>query len=163
MDPGSIYWRHEMEQLAPRLRIIREPAGEFVAPEGLGVVLWGRGYLDSDWHFRPLDGLPGRRCECWHIAMAHGHVVRTGGDLNRSMLIRQDEFEAGAGGWDYFALGHWEPHADVSSGGAVAVYSGAPMALTDANRRAGLAVVVDFDERGVIWEAVRVDPRPAIQ
>jgi DNA repair exonuclease SbcCD nuclease subunit len=162
MDAGSIYWRHDMAAIAPRLHIIREPAGETVQPPGLDVVLWGRGYLDSDWHFRPLDGLPERRCGCWHIALAHGHVVRNGGDLNRSMLIRQEEFEAHAANWDYFALGHWEPHADVSSGSAVAVYSGAPMALSDANRRAGLAIVADFEERGVAWEAVRVDPRPPL-
>ena len=67
MDPGSIYWRHDMESIARRLTIVRGHKGELVEPEGLDLVLWGRAYLDTDWHFRPLEGLPervdDRRCD----------------------------------------------------------------------------------------------------
>jgi DNA repair exonuclease SbcCD nuclease subunit len=158
MDPGSLYWRHDMESIAGNLRIIREHAGEHV--EFGDAVLWGRGYLDSDWHFRPFEGLPPRTDSRWHIALGHGHFVRAGGEQNRSMLIQEAELVAAAD-WDYIALGHWEPHADVSCGGTVAVYSGAPMPLSDANRRAGWAAVVDFDPKsGVSWRLERVDPRP---
>lgn len=160
MDEGRIYWRHDLEAMAPRLRIVRAPAGELVEPEGLDVVLWGRGYLDSDWHFRPLEGLPGRIDARWHIAVGHGHFVPEGGEVNRSLPILAREVEAATGEWDYLALGHWEPHADVSCGGMTAVYSGAPMPLTDANRKAGWAMVVDFGEQGVRWAKHRVDPRP---
>ena len=160
MDDGHIYWRYDLEAMAPRLRIVRAPAGELVEPDGLDVVLWGRGYLDSDWHFRPLEGLPGRVDRRWHIALGHGHFVPEGGEVNRSLPILEHEFAAASGNWDYLALGHWEPHADVSSSGLTAVYSGAPMPLTDANRRAGWAIVVDCDEGGVRWEKHRVDPRP---
>lgn len=160
MDPGSIYWRHDMEAIAKRLTIVREHSGEFIEPEGLDLVLWGRAYLDTDWHFKPLDGLPERLDDRWHIAMGHGHFVREGGEMHRSLLIRESEIAAAAGHWDYMAFGHWEPHADVSTGGVVAVYSGAPMPLSDANRKAGMAAVVDFDESGVRWTMHRVDPRP---
>lgn len=160
MDPGSIYWRHDMEAIAKRLTIVREHSGEFIEPEGLDLVLWGRAYLDTDWHFKPLDGLPERLDDRWHIAMGHGHFVREGGEMHRSLLIRESEIAAAAGHWDYMAFGHWEPHADVSTGGVVAVYSGAPMPLSDANRKAGMAAVVDFDEGGVRWTMHRVDPRP---
>ena len=163
MDPGSIYWRHDMEAIAKRLTIVREHQGEMVTPEGLDVVLWGRAYLDTDWHFKPLAGLPERLDNRWHIAMAHGHFVREGGEMHRSLLMKDSEVAAAAGHWDYMAFGHWEPHADVSTGGVTAVYSGAPMPLSDANRRAGLAAVVDFDESGVRWEMRRVDPRPAAE
>jgi DNA repair protein SbcD/Mre11 len=159
MDPGSIYWRYDMESIAHRLHIFRPHLGEIVEPEGLDAVLWGRGYLDTDWHFRPLEGLPPRIDDRWHIAMAHGHFVPENGDTGRSLLIR--EHEIAATDWDYVALGHWEPHADVSCGGTTAVYSGAPMPLSDANRRAGWAMVVDFDAAGVRWRAHRVDPRDA--
>lgn len=159
MDPGHIYWRHDLEAAAPRLRIVRDHGGEILEANGLDLVLWGRAYLDSDWHFRPLQGLPGRIDGRWHIAMAHGHFVHDGGDSNRSMLIHESEVAGAAGQWDYMAFGHWEPHADVSSGGMTAVYSGAPMPLSDANRRAGWASVVDFDEAGVRWTLRRVDPR----
>jgi len=161
MDEGSIYWRHDMQAVARRLHIVRAHKGEMVEPEGLDLVVWGRAYIDTDWHFKPLDGLPSRLDDRWHIAMAHGHVVREGGDMNRSLLIREDEIAAASGHWDYMAFGHWEPHADVSSGGTTAVYSGAPMPLSDANRLAGWAMVVDFDALGVRWQAHRVDPRDA--
>lgn len=160
MDAGKVYWRHDMEAIAPRLRIVRQHGGELIEPEDLDLVLWGRAYIDTDWHFRPLDGLPERVDERWHIALGHGHFVRDGGDTGRSLLIREAEIADAAGHWDYMAFGHWEPHADVSSGGVTAVYSGAPMPLADANRRAGLAAVVDFDETGVRWTMHRVDPRP---
>jgi DNA repair exonuclease SbcCD nuclease subunit len=158
MDPGSLYWRHDMEGTAGNLRILREHAGGFIEDDD--VVLWGRAYLDTDWHFRPFEGLPQRKDDRWHIALGHGHFVHAGGEQNRSMLIQEAEIAAAAGQWDYVALGHWEPHADVSCGGATAVYSGAPMPLSDANRRAGWAAVVDFDEQGVRWRLERVDPRP---
>lgn len=160
MDPGSIYWRHDMEAIAKRLTIVRDHKGELVEPEGLDLVLWGRAYLDTDWHFKPLDGLPERIDSRWHIAMGHGHFVREGGEMHRSLLIKDSEIAAAAGHWDYMAFGHWEPHADVSTGGVTAIYSGAPMPLSDANRKAGLAAVVDFDESGVRWTMQRVDPRP---
>jgi DNA repair exonuclease SbcCD nuclease subunit len=159
MDAGKVYWRHDMEAIAPRLRIVRRHEGEIVEPDGLDLVLWGRAYIDTDWHFRPLEGLPERLDSRWHIAMGHGHFVHEGGDTGRSLLIREAEIAAAAGHWDYMAFGHWEPHADVSSGGVTAVYSGAPMPLADANRRAGLAAVVDFDDDGVRWTMHRVDPR----
>jgi DNA repair exonuclease SbcCD nuclease subunit len=79
------------------------------------------------------------------------------------MLIEEGQIAAAAGHWDYIALGHWEPHADVSSGGVTAVYSGAPMPLSDANRRAGWAAVIDFGQEGVRWRLERVDPRPPME
>ena len=159
MDEGRVYWRYSLEAMAPRLRIFRSHAGEvFEIPE-LQLVLWGRAFLESDWHFRPLEGIPARLDKRWHIAMAHGHFVRADGDHGRSLLIHQHEIEAIAGQWDYLALGHWEPHADVSHGGMTAVYSGAPLALSDSNTKSGWANVVDFGPGGVSWKRHRVDPR----
>lgn len=163
IDPGSIYWRHDMEAIAKRLTIVREHRGELIEPEGSDAVFWGRGYLESDWHFKPLEGLPERLDRRWHIALGHGHFIPEGGDSHRSLPIREAEIAAAAGHWDYMAFGHWEPHADVSSGGVTAIYSGAPMPLSDANRRAGMAAVVDFDETGVRWRMHRVDPRPPLE
>ena len=160
MDAGKIYWRHDMQAIARRLHIVRAHAGELVEPEGIDLVLWGRAYIDTDWHFKPLEGLPDQRVDRrWHIAMAHGHFVKEDGELHRSLLMRESEVAAACGQWDYMAFGHWEPHADVSCGGTTAVYSGAPMPLSDANRRAGWAMVVDFDADGVRWQPHRVDPR----
>jgi DNA repair exonuclease SbcCD nuclease subunit len=159
MDPGRVYWRYDLEGMAPRLRIIRDHAGESLHVEELDLVVWGRGYLESDWHFRPLEGIPGRVDERWHIAMAHGHFVRADGDHSRSLLIHEHELVSVGSAWDYLALGHWEPHSDVSAGGLTAVYSGAPIALSDVNQKAGWATVIDFDDTGVRWRPERVDPR----
>lgn len=161
MDPGSIYWRYDLEAMAQNLRIFRSHTGEYMVDEELDLVLWGRAYLDSDWHFRPLDGIPGRLDGRWHVALGHGHFVRDGGEMHRSLLIPEAAIRAAANDWDYFAFGHWEPHADVSVGAATALYPGAPMPLSDANRKAGWTAVVDLDDGGVRWRLARVDPRDA--
>ncbi|MGE5596472.1 MAG: metallophosphoesterase family protein, partial [Hyphomicrobiales bacterium] len=100
MDPGSIYWRYDLEAMAPNLRIVREHHGELLFDDDLDLVVWGRAYLDTDWHFRPLDGLPERLDGRWHIALAHGHFVPEGGDTGRSLLIHEREVAAAAGHWD---------------------------------------------------------------
>lgn len=158
MDPGKLYWRRDFEAEAPNLRIIREHAGEVFEADALDLVLWGRAYIDTDYRFRPLDGLPERFDRRWHVAMAHGHFVPDGERNDRSMPIHEEEIAGKAGHWDYFAFGHWEAHADVSTRGATAVYSGAPVALSDANTKSGWAMVVDFSADGVRWEKHRVDP-----
>lgn len=160
MDPGSIYWRNDFEGSVSGIHLFREHAGSTFEPEGLDAVFWGRGYLDSDWHFKPLEGLGERQDARWHVALAHGHYHRPGEDSHRSLPITSTEVANAYGHWDYLAFGHWEPHADVSTEGVTAVYSGAPMPLSDANRRAGWASVVDFDADGVRWQLHRVDPRP---
>lgn len=159
MDPGSLYWRYDMESIAHRLHIFRSHPGEIYKPEGVDLVAWGRAYLDSDWHFKPLEGLPERIDNRWHLGIAHGHFVREGGEMHRSLLMKESEIAAASGHWDYLAFGHWEPHADVSCGGTTAIYSGAPMPLSDASKRAGWASVVDFTDDGVSWRLHRVDPR----
>lgn len=159
MDPGRIYWRYDLEGMAPNLRIIRKHAGEYLEDPDLDLVVWGRGYLDSDGNFRPLEGLGERIDQRWHIGMAHGHFVPEGGETHRSLPIHEREIAAAAGNWDYLAFGHWEPHADVSRNGVTAIYSGAPLALSDANTKAGWTSVVDFDESGVRWRLEWADPR----
>lgn len=159
LDDGRIYDRHDLEADAPNLRIIRERGGEVLVVDDLDMVVWGRGYYESDHGFRPLAGLPERLDARWHIALGHGHFVRYEDDLHRSMLIHAEEIAAAHGHWDYLAFGHWEPQVDVSQNGVTALYSGAPMALGTTSTVAGLAAVVDFTGEGVSWSSRRVDPR----
>ena len=159
LDAGRLYEREDLETDVSGLRIVRRHEGECIEFPGLDLVAWGRGYYDHDWHFKPLEGIPERVDDRWHIALAHGHFVEANADQHRSLLIRESEVEAAGEHWDYLALGHWEPHADVSRGGLTAIYSGAPMPLSDSNRRAGWAMVVDFEEDGVRWQPHAVDPR----
>ena len=160
MDEGSIYWRNDFEGNVPGMHLFREHQGGTYELDGRDVVFWGRAYLDTDWHFKPLDGLPGRSDRRWHVALGHGHYHRDGEDSYRSLPILASEVAAARGEWDYMAFGHWEPHADVTTEDVTAIYSGAPMPLSDANRRAGWAAVVDFTSSGVDWKLHRVDPRP---
>jgi DNA repair exonuclease SbcCD nuclease subunit len=153
----SVYGRHNVHGV-PNLHYVLEREGQTILLEELDLVVWGRGYDESDWDFRPLDGIPKRRDDSWHVAMAHGHYERSDADAHRSMLIHPDEIRDSQ--WDYLALGHWEAHEDVTSGAVTAVYSGAPMPISDANERAGLVMVVDLHpEHGVSWRAENVDPR----
>ena len=75
MDDGSLYWRFDLEAQAERLTIIREHEGEFVELDDLDLVIWGRGYRDSDFHFRPLEFLPNASTSAgtspWHTAISY--------------------------------------------------------------------------------------------
>jgi DNA repair exonuclease SbcCD nuclease subunit len=155
LDAGRLYDRHDLEAMARNLRIIRDPRGQLLHLEDLDLVVWGRGYFDSEIGFRPLDGLPKRLDARWHIAMGHGHYVSTPADRQRSLPIEQEELAAAD--WDYLALGHWERHCEVSAGTMTAVYSGAPCGLGGGDH-AGWATIVDFDAQGVTYAAHPVDP-----
>lgn len=157
LGSNSVYSRHDVTA-APNLHFLLDREGRALEFADLDLVAWGRGYDMDDWTFRPLDGLPTAHPARWHVALAHGHYRRSDADAHRSMLIHPEEIAAS--GWDYIALGHWEAHEDVSLGPVTAVYSGAPMALTDANQRAGHVLVVDLHpQQGVSWRRAPVDPR----
>lgn len=159
LGSASVY-RHQALFAVANLHLVLDTPGRLVTIDALDLVVWGRAFAESDWEFRPLDGLPEREDGRWHVALAHGHYVRSEQDHHRSMLIRPSEIERS--GWDYFALGHWEPHVDVTTNGVPAVYSGAPMPISEANTKAGHVVVVDCDSAtGVSWRRVNVDPRRA--
>jgi len=157
LGPASVYRQKDLFDVA-NLHLVLDTPGRTVTIDGLDLVIWGRAFAESDWEFKPLDGLPPRTDDRWHVALAHGHYVREAQDHHRSMLIWPSEIVSS--GWDYFALGHWEPHADVTTDGVPAIYSGAPMPISDANTQAGYVVVVDCDSvSGVSWRQVNVDPR----
>ena len=144
MDPGRVYWRFDLEAMAPRLRIFREHAGELMFDEDLDLVLWGRAYLESDWHFRPLDGLPARIDDRWHIAMGHGHFVRTDGDYSRSLLIPEEQIAGAAGQWDYLALGHVHVAAQMRHGDTLACYPGSPLPPYSGSRHVPSVAIIDL-------------------
>lgn len=147
--------RHDLEGLAPRLRLVRNPEGEFLDFPELDLAVWGRA-ITVDVLERPLAEPPPRREErAWNVAIAHGHSVAEDAQLERSLRITPDHLAESAQ-WEYIALGHWDVHSDVSHGGATAVYSGSPASLGDIGY--GVAVVVDLDASGVRWHAHSLDP-----
>ena len=145
----SVYARHDLASVENLIFLLEEEGESFTFPE-LKLVCWGRGFHESDLDFRPLDGLPAREDSAsWHVALAHGHLVRGPDDAHRSMLIEPSQIDKS--GWDYIALGHWEHHAEAANTPVVAVYSGAPVPL--ARREFEMAaVVVDCDPAsGIRW------------
>ena len=152
------YERHDLEALAPRLRLVREPEGEFLDFPALDLAVWGRA-ITVDVLERPLAAPPPRRDDrAWNVAVAHGHSVAEDAQLERSLRITPAHLAESAQ-WEYVALGHWDVHSDVSAGGALAVYSGSPASLGDVGY--GVAVVVECDAAGVRWRAHGLAPAEA--
>ena len=155
IGPGGPYERFDLEQLARRLYLIRDPKGEFVDFPDLDLTIWGRAVTAAVAE-QPLSLPPPRNDERgWNVAIAHGHSVNEGVDEERSLRITPDHFAESAH-WDYVALGHWELHADVSAYGATAVYSGAPAPLGELVQ--GVAVDVELGPMGVSWQARALGP-----
>ena len=149
------YERHDIEGLAPRLRLVRDPEGQFLDFPDLDLAVWGRA-ITVDVLERPLAEPPPRRDDrAWNVAIAHGHSVAEDAQMERSLRITPTHLVESAH-WEYIALGHWDVHSDVSHGGATAVYSGSPASLGDVGY--GVAVVVDLDASGARWHAHSLDP-----
>ena len=147
--------RHDLERMAPRLRLIRDPEGEFIDLPALDLAVWGRA-ITANVTERPLAAPPPRRHDrAWNVAVAHGHAVAADAAVERSLRITPEHLAESAQ-WDYVALGHWDVHADVSAAGALAVYSGSPAALGDTGF--GVAVIVDLDGDGARWQAHPLAP-----
>ncbi len=138
-DPGSVYHRVDFRLAGDHVHVVSDIAGQVLEFPELDAVVWGRAATERDPHYRPLEGIPDRQGDRWHVAIAHGHFMeddrweRRWGPITQSELRRID--------WDYLALGHWDRHADVSQGAVRAVYSGAPVP----HAWAGAALYVTLD------------------
>ena len=138
VGPGSVYDRMDLAALAKNLVITRDPAGESVLLESLGVEVWGRSHTEQDPDFAPLAGAPARNDAPWHIGVAHGHYIHPRALLSGSFHIFKEDF--GGLDFDYVALGHWEVQSRVDGGDVTAAYSGAPEGMIGIERRRALIV-----------------------
>lgn len=154
-DSGSVYHRVNFREAGSHVYVISDIAGQKLEFPDLEAVIWGRAATERDPQYRPLEGIPARDGDRWHIAMAHGHFMedarweRRWGPIAASELAQID--------WDYLALGHWDRQADVSQGAVRAVYSGAPVPYVYAG--GALHVVLDPDagfsmERLPLWPEI---------
>jgi len=118
----------------------------------LNVAVYGNAILSGQSRLSPLRGLSRRGTMRWHVAMAHGNLVRP--DIGEpSRPIRSEEISAS--GMDYVAMGDWHSFKDYSQGGVKAFYSGAPEPTALGQKGAGSVACVEMDENGV-----RVRPEP---
>ncbi len=105
--------------------VITHPKGETLKIPGIPIVVWGRAMVDHSPDFQPLEGLPRRSEDAWHVAMGHGFYYEEGDSNGRSSPIHACQIRCS--GWDYIALGHKHLHSDVSQGKVKAAYSGTPV------------------------------------
>ena len=138
VGPGSVYDRIDLPALAQNLIITRDPAGQSVLLDALGVEIWGRSHTEQDPAFAPIEGSPSRAAAPWHIGVAHGHYIHPRALLTGSFHIYREDLAATP--FDYVALGHWEVQARVDGGGVIAAYAGAPEGMIGVQRRRALIV-----------------------
>jgi DNA repair exonuclease SbcCD nuclease subunit len=154
LSPGSVHDRHDLAAAAGHVHVIRRVDGETVELPELDAVVWGRAMEQHVPEFQPLARIPGRDDRRWCLAMAHGFFYSERQRPERSSPIFADEVRDT--GWDYVALGHHHLRADVSQGGVIAHYAGAPtLEWGDADAE-GTVLRVDLSAEG----GVRVEPRP---
>jgi exonuclease SbcD len=120
----SVYRRPQFAAAPPNLHLITDERNPSVVLPALGVECWGRPVVDHHPGFRPLASPPPRVSSPWRVVLAHGHVEGAAKPSFRSSPIWSEEIAALD--CDYLALGHWDRPAEVSAGGVIAPYSGAP-------------------------------------
>ena len=119
----------------------------------LDVVVYGNPILSKQSRISPLRGLTRMGIMRWHVALAHGNLVRPD-IVDPSRPIRPEEISAS--GMDYVAMGDWHAFADHSQGGVKAFYSGAPEPTAVNQKGAGYVACVEIDENGVQVRPKRV-------
>jgi len=150
---NAIYDRHDFSSGAPHVHVIGKLDGETIEFPELEAIVWGRAMEEHEPAFQPLAHLPGRDDRRWCLAMGHGFFYEERQRPERSSPIFADEVRDT--GWDYVALGHHHSRIDVSQGGVIAHYAGAPLFEGESGPPDGTVLVIDFSAEA----GVRVQPR----
>jgi DNA repair protein SbcD/Mre11 len=161
LSPQSIYRQVNMPGACSNLLFITHPTGELHHLPAHNLVLWGRGMVEHEPAYYPLQGLPPRHSEAWHLALGHGFFMEDDVPSYRSSPIYASEIRTS--GWDYLALGHCHAFADVSQATVKAFYSGAPGFLPGTQGADGHVALVQCEvgvERRI--DVTQVDLRPLV-
>lgn len=151
---NAIYDRYDIATACDRVQVITELDGQVLEFPELHLVLWGRAMEEHEPGFHPLEHLPTRHDQRWHIAMAHGFFYETQQEAERSSPIFAEEIRDT--GWDYIALGHQHALTDVSQGEVVACYPGAPLVNWRGEEPNGHILLLDLSPEN----GLRVQPQP---
>jgi DNA repair exonuclease SbcCD nuclease subunit len=145
---NAIYDRHDITAACDNVHVITKLDGQVIEFPQLDLVLWGRAMEEHDPCFHPLENIPTRYDQCWHIAMAHGFFYEMQQQAERSSPIFAEEIRDT--GWDYVALGHQHILTNVSQGEVVAYYSGAPVITWRGREPNGHMLLLDLcPENGI--------------
>jgi len=122
----------------------------------LDLTVYGNPILSRQSRLGPLRDLKPTGSTRWHVAMAHGNLVRPDIASGSRPLRPIRPEEIGASGMHYAALGDWHAFADYSQREVAAFYSGAPEPTALDQKGAGYAACVEMDESGVRVRPKRV-------
>ena len=152
---NAIYDRHDIAAGCDKVQIITELNGQTMAFPELDLVIWGRAMEEHEPGFHPLEHLPTRDDQRWHIAMAHGFFYEVRQEADRSSPIFAEEIRDT--GWDYVALGHQHVLTDVSQNDVTAYYPGAPLINWRGEQPNGDVLLLDLcPETGITVRPRRV-------
>jgi DNA repair exonuclease SbcCD nuclease subunit len=146
-DDRSIYRKASFPDNA--LVLTEQPAA-LELPD-LDLTVYGNPVRSSQSRISALQGLQPTGRTRWHVALAHGNLLRPD-IIDPSRPI--DPEDIATSGMDYVAMGDWHAFADYSQGDVKAFYSGAPEPTALGQRGAGYVACVELDENHV-----RVSPK----
>lgn len=141
-DHRSIYKKVDFTEVGPHVHTLTAEEGATVPFPELGATVWGKGMVEHDPAFRPLEGVPNRNADWWHIGMAHGYFAEEE-ETQRSSPVKPEEIESS--GLDYLAMGHVHVFNDLSQGVTKSCYPGTPAPLYMGVDRGGSVAVVTLD------------------
>lgn len=156
--PGGIFMEHDFSKV-PNVEMLLSQEGELLELPRLGAVVWGKGMVEHEPEYSPLQGLPAPRGDCWNLAMGHGIYVGREGMSYRSSPVEARQI--GESGYDYIALGHHHALLDVSHNGTAAFYCGAPVPISHEKKGTYLIIdLVDGQPASVSTHIVDLAPAP---
>ena len=136
-DDTSVY---RTAHFPATVRILTGQPSVLTFPD-LDVTVYGNAITSRQSRLSPLGGLAPTGATRWHIAMAHGNLVRS--DIpTPTRPITPDELRHS--GMDYVAMGDWHAFADYTQGGVRACYSGSPEPVAMDQKGSGFVATVDL-------------------
>ena len=153
---NAIYDRHDFAAACDNVHVITALNGQVIEFPSLALVVWGRAMEEHEPGFHPLEHIPTRYDQRWHIAMAHGFFYDTPQVADRSSPIFAEEIRDT--GWDYVAMGHQHVLTDKSQGDVTAYYSGAALVNWSGEQPQGQVLLLECSpEHGIV-----VQPQPLL-
>lgn len=139
---GSVY---ATAHFPPNVHILQGQPSVVCLP-ALDLTIYANATTSAHSRGSPMRGLAPTGSTRWHVALAHGNLVRPD-VVDPPRPITPDEIRRS--GMDYVALGDWHAFADYSQGPVKACYSGSPEPVAMDQRGAGFVAAVDLAEGGV--------------
>ena len=154
-DDHSVYRKVDFRAGGSHVYPLMAEDGDVLEFPELHATVWGRAMVEHDHANQPLEAVPERRGDYWHVGIAHGHLVPDRSELRSSLITPEEIADSGL---DYLALGHVHVFRDVSERSTIACYSGSPSPQYGRDDWGSVAVVTLDAERGVLLSQEKLEP-----